>query len=164
MIRAALIALVVVVLGLAVVSLLPDRRAELPDATIVLGEARVLLLPTADPEAVWTFAAPEARFDPDAESTELLRVEDAARTIDGVVDFTLRADRLVIDRRDDLVTERLEAHLVADGWDVLMEGRTGRNVLVRQDVGRFEVPHVEISGDGIGDSVYQDMSISFDFT
>lgn len=164
MTRAALIALAVVVVGLVALSLLPDRRPDLPDATIVLGEARVLLLPIADPDAVWTFAAPEARFDPDAESTELLGVEDGARTVHGVVDFTLRAERLVIDRRDDLVTDRLEAHLVADGWDVVMEGRTGRNVLVRQDQGRFEVPHVEISGDGIGDSVYQDMRISFDFT
>ena len=123
MTRAALIALAVVVVGLLALSLLPDRRPDLPDATIVLGDARVLLLPTADPEAVWTFAAPEARFDPDADSTELLGVEDGARTVNGVVDFTLRAERLVIDRRDDLITERLEAHLVADGWDVLMEGR-----------------------------------------
>lgn len=164
MTRAALIALAVVVLGLVGISLLPDRRPELPDATIVLDDARVLLLPAADPDAVWTFTAPTARFDPDAESTELLGVEDGARTVGDVVDFTLRSGRLVIDRRDDLVAERLEAHLVADGWDVVMEGRAGRNVLVRQDAGRFEVPHVEISGDGIGDSVYQDMRISFDFT
>jgi hypothetical protein len=162
--RAALLALLAVVLGLAGLSLLPDRRAALPDATIVLGDAQVLLLPAADPTAVWTFAAPEARFDPDAESTELLRVEEGARTVNGVVDFTLRAERLVIDRRDDLITDRLEAHLVADGWDVVMEGRGDRNVLVRQDVGRFEVPHVEIRGDGIGDSVYEDMRITFDFT
>lgn len=164
MTRAALVALVAVVVVLIGVSLLPDRGRELPDATIVLGDARVVLVPTADPDAVWTFSAPEARFDPDSESTELRRVEDGARTVQGVVDFTLRADRLVIDRRDDLVTDRLDAHLVADGWDVLMEGRAGRNVLVRQDEGRFEVPHVEIRGDGIGESVYQDMRISFDFT
>src|SRR5690606_36148811 len=104
------------------------------------------------------------RFDPDTSVTELLNVEDGARTVAGEIDFTLRAERLIIDRRDDLVTSRLDAHLVADSWDVVMEAREGRDVLVRQDQGRFEVPHVEITGEGIGQSVYQDMTISFDFT
>ncbi|MFO8151507.1 MAG: hypothetical protein R6T93_14600 [Trueperaceae bacterium] len=164
MTRAALLTLVAVVLGLFALTLLPDRRPDLPDATIALADATVVLMPEADPEAVWTFSAPTARFDPDRDTTELFDVEDGARTVGGVVDFTLSSERLVIDRRDDLVAERIDAHLVADGWDVLMEGRDQRNVLVRQDVGRFEVPHVEITGEGIGRSVYQDMRISFDFT
>jgi hypothetical protein len=162
--RAALLTLVAVVLGLFALTLLPDRRPDVPDATIALTGATVVLMPEADPEAVWTFSAPTARFDPDRDTTELFGVEDGERTVGGVVDFTLSAERLVIDRRDDLVAERIDAHLVADGWDVLMEGRDQRNVLVRQDVGRFEVPHVEITGEGIGRSVYQDMRISFDFT
>jgi len=162
--RAALLTLVAVVLGLFALTLLPDRRPDLPDATIALSGARVVLMPEADPSAVWTFSAPHARFDPDRDTTELFAVEDGARTVDGVIDFTLTSERLVIDRRDDLVAERIAVHLVADDWDVLMEGREGRNVLVRQDVGRFEVPHVEITGEGIGRSVYQDMRISFDFT
>jgi hypothetical protein len=162
--RAALWTLVLVVLGLYGISLLPDRRPEVPDATIDLRNARVVLLPEADPAAVWTFSAPLARFDPDRDTTELVGVEDGQRMVDGVVDFTLRSELLIIDRRDDLIAERIDAHLLADGWDVLMEGRGGRQVLVRQDTGRFEAPHVEMTGDGIGDSVYQDMRISFDFT
>lgn len=164
MTRAALLTLAAVVVVLFVLTRLPDARPDLPDTTIALGGASVVLMPEADPAAVWTFEAPTARFDPDRDTTELFGVEDGARTVDGVVDFTLRADRLVIDRRDDLVAERIEAHLVADDWDVVMEGRDQRNVLVRQDAGRFEVPHVEITGEGIGRSVYQDMRISFDFT
>jgi hypothetical protein len=163
-IRAALLTLVAVVLGLVALTLLPDRRPALPDSTIALDGARVVLLPEADPRAVWTFSAPTARFDPDRDTTELFGVEDGARTVDGVVDFRLTAERLVIDRRDDLIASRIDVHLVADGWDVVMEGRDDRNVLVRQDVGRFEVPHVEITGEGIGRSIYQDMRISFDFT
>ena len=164
MTRAALLTLAAVVVVLFVLTLLPDARPDLPDTTIALGNASVVLMPEADPAAVWTFEAPTARFDPDRDTTELFGVEDGARTVGGVVDFTLRAERLVIDRRDDLVAERIEAHLVADDWDVVMEGRDQRNVLVRQDAGRFEVPHVEITGEGIGRSVYQDMRISFDFT
>ena len=164
MTRAALFTLAAVVLVLFALSLLPDRRPDLPDATIALTDARVVLLPEADPTAVWTFSAPTARFDPDRDTTEMFGVDDGERRVHGVLDFTLRAERLVIDRRDDLIAERIEVHLVADDWDVTMEGREGRNVLVRQDVGRFEVPHVEITGEGIGRSVYQDMRISFDFT
>jgi hypothetical protein len=163
-IRAALLTLVAVVLGLVALTLLPDRRPDLPDSTIALVGARVVLLPEADPTAVWTFSAPTARFDPDNDTTELFGVEDGERTVDDVVDFALTAERLVIDRRDDLIAGRIDVHLVADDWDVVMEGRGDRNVLVRQDVGRFEVPHVEITGEGIGRSVYQDMRISFDFT
>jgi len=162
--RAALWTLLVVILGLYGLSLLPDRRPELPDATIDLHNARVVLLPEADPAAVWTFSAPLARFDPNRDTTTLIGVEDGMRTVDGVVDFTLRSELLLIDRRDDLIAERIDAYLIADGWDVLMEGRGGRQVLVRQETGRFEVPHVEMTGEGIGNSVYQDMRISFDFT
>jgi hypothetical protein len=162
--RAALWTLAIVILGLFGLSLLPDRRPDLPDATIDLRNARVVLLPEADPEAIWTFSAPLARFDPERDTTELLGVEDGQRTVAGVVDFTLRSERLIIDRRDDLIGERIDAYLIADGWDVLMEGRAGRQVLVRQETGRFEAPHVEMSGEGIGESIYQDMRISFDFT
>lgn len=154
----------VLLIALFALTLLPDRDTALPDARISLTNAQVLLFPTADPTAEWTFVAPNAMFDPDAGTTELFAVEDAHRAVDGVIDFTLRADRLLIDRSDDLIAERIEAHLVADGWDVLMERRDDRNVLVRQETGRFEVPHVEIRGEGIGESIYQDMRITFDFT
>jgi hypothetical protein len=149
---------------LLTLTLLPDRRGELPSAVIELLNADVLLMPAADPGALWTFSAPAARFDPDRDTTELEGVDDGARWIDGEIDFTLRSPLIVIDRRDDLITEQLDAHLIADGWDVRMEGRAGRNVLVRQETGRFEAPHVEMSGDGIGESIYQDMRITFDFT
>lgn len=162
--RAALWTLLLVTVGLFAITLLPDRRSDVPDATIRLSNARVVLLPEADPAAAWTFSAPQARFDPDRDITELIGVEDGQRTVAGAVDFTLRSELLIIDRRDDLIAERIDAYLLADGWDVLMEGRGGRQVLVRQDTGRFEAPHVEMSGDGIGESVYQDMRISFDFT
>jgi hypothetical protein len=163
-IRFVLAGLSLLLLSLFALTLLPDRRAPLPDARIALSGARVMLYPTADPQAEWTFIAPTALFDPNEGTTELFAVEDAHRAVAGVIDFTLRAERLFIDRRDDLIAERIEAHLVADEWDVLMERRGERNVLVRQETGRFEVPHVEIRGEGIGESIYQDMRITFDFT
>jgi hypothetical protein len=162
--RAVIAALSLLMLALFAATLLPEREVALPDTRIALTSARVLLYPTADPRAEWTFLAPSAVFDPNEGTTELFAVEDAHRAVDGVIDFTLRADRLFIDRSDDLIAERIEAHLLADGWDVLMERRGERNVLVRQETGRFEVPHVEIRGDGIGESIYQDMRITFDFT
>lgn len=164
MAQRALLGLALLLVTLLSLTLLPDRRGELPAAVIELRQAEVLLMPAVDPNALWTFSAPHARFDPERDTTELEGVEDGARWVDGELDFTLRSPFIVIDRRDDLITEELDAHLIADGWDVRMEGRAGRNVLIRQESGRFEAPHVEMSGDGIGDSVYQDMRITFDFT
>jgi hypothetical protein len=160
---AALVVLVVVVAALAVLAALPDRRPEVPDATIRLFDVRLTLYPEADPDATWSFAAPEARFDPRAETTTLMAVHDGRRVVDGEVDFTLEGDQVVIDRSDDLIGDRLRAHLVADGWDLDMAGRGDRQVRIAQREGRFEVPHAEITGEGVA-GVYEDMLISFDFT
>lgn len=164
MLRLAVLAFSILLLGLFVLTLLPEGTRVLPEATIELRNARVTLYPEADPAAIWRFNAPRARFDPNASTTELFGIDDGERTVDGVVDFTLRSERMVIDARDDLIAPRLDAYLIADAWDVMMEARDSRNVRVNQQTGRFEVPHVEITGDGIGRSVYQDMRITFDFT
>lgn len=160
---AALLVLVAVIASLALLASLPDRRPEVPDTRIRLFDVDLTLHPEADPEAVWSFRSPEAHFDPRLETTTLMAVEDGRRTVDGVVDFTLEGDEVMIDRNDDLIGDRLRAHLVADGWDLEMASRGARQVRIAQREGRFEVPHAEISGEGL-DGVYEDMLISFDFT
>ena len=42
--------------------------------------------------------------------------------------------------------------------------RGGRQVLIDQRSGRFEVPRAIVSGPDLGESVFEDMRISFDFT
>lgn len=159
----SLVVLVVVIGALAILAALPDRRPDLPDTSIRLFDVALTLHPEADPEAVWSFAAPEARFDPRLETTTLLAVRDGRRTVDGEIDFTLEGDEVMIDRNDDLIGDRLRAHLVADGWDLEMASRGSRRVRIAQREGRFEVPHAQITGEGL-DGVYEDMRISFDFT
>jgi hypothetical protein len=159
----ALIALVAVVATLAALTLLPDVRPEVPDASITLYDVALTLYPEADPDATWTFSAPEARFDPRLETTLLMSVQDGRRVVGGEVDFTLEGDEVTIDRNDDLIGDRLSAHLVADGWDIDMASRGARRVRIAQREGRFEVPRAEIRGEGL-DGVYEDMLISFDFT
>jgi hypothetical protein len=160
---AALVVLVVVIGGLVVLATLPDRRPELPDTTIRLFDVELVLFPEADPEAVWFFSAPEARVDPREETTVLGRIDDGRRTVAGETDFTLAGAEVLIDRNDDLIGARLNAHLVTDGWDLDMEARGERLVRISQRQGRFEVPRATIRGDGL-DGVYEDMFISFDFT
>ena len=58
----------------------------------------------------------------------------------------------------------MDVHLVADDLDVEMLGVEGRLVQVDQAAGRFEVPRIRIYGDDFGESRYEEMSISFDFT
>ena len=163
MLRWTLVALVGVLVTLVVVAALPDRRADPPDASIRLFDARLTLYPEADPDAVWTFAVPEAAFDPSAETTTLFDLREGARRVGEEVDFTLTGDEVVIDRNDDLRGDALQAVLEADGLVLDMEARAGRQVRIDQRAGRFEVPRATITGDGL-DGVYEDMRIAFDFT
>jgi hypothetical protein len=159
----AVLLVLAVIGGLAVLSLLPDRRPVVPDATITLYDVRLTLFPEADPLAVWSFESPEARFDPAADTTVLRDLRDGRRIVGGETDFTLHGDEVTIDRNDDLIGARLSAHLVRDGWDLEMSARDGRLVRIAQREGRFEVPRAEIRGEGL-DGVYEDMRITFDFT
>ena len=163
MFRWALLALALVLATLVALTLLPDRRAEAPDATIRLFDARLTLYPEADPDAVWTFNVPEAAYDPSTETTTLFDLRDGARTEGGVVDFTLSGAEVVIDRNDDLRGDQLQAVLQADGLELDMEGRDGRQVHIDQRAARFAVPRATITGDGL-DGIYEDMRIAFDFT
>jgi len=160
----ASLALGAVLLILIALSLGP--RAERPEVRedIVLDGAVVRLFPASDPNAVWRFVAPVASYDPASRETTLTSIEDGERRVEDEVDFTLRADRLVIGRDDDLRSAHLDVHLVADDLDVEMEGVEGRQVRVDQEAGRFEVPRIRIFGEGFGESRYQEMSVSFDFT
>jgi len=157
------VVLAAVILALVALSALPDRRADPPDASIRLFEARLTLYPEADPDAIWTFVVPEASFDPTAETTTLFDLRDGARSVAGEVDFTLTGDEVVIDRNDDLRGDALRAVLQADGLVLDMAARAGRQVRIDQRAARFEVPRATITGDGL-DGVYEDMRIAFDFT
>lgn len=161
--RIALLALVVVVVALAVIALLPERDRRVPPSTITLSDADVALYPEADPSAIWTFRAPEVEYDPDTRETTLLHLSDGRRSVDGATDFTLASDRIVIDNQDDLRGERIQAHLIQEDADLDMVSKGGREVLIDQRSGRFEVPRVTLSSPE-GRSVFEDMKISFDLT
>jgi hypothetical protein len=161
--RWALASLFAVLGTLVVLATLPDRRADAPDASIRLFDARLVLYPEADPDAVWTFAVPEAAYDPVAETTTLFDLREGARRVGDEVDFTLQGAEVIIDRNDDLRGDQLRAVLQADGLQLDMEARAGRQVVIDQRAGRFEVPRASITGDGL-DGVYEDMRIAFDFT
>ena len=132
MLRLAFITLGVIVMALVAVALLPKGERTIPDSTIELADATVTLYPQADPEAVWNFAAPEVDYEPDTRQTTLLGIEDGKRTVDGETDFTLAADEVTIDSDDNLSGEKMLAHLVEENWDLDMEARDNRLVLINQ--------------------------------
>lgn len=162
--RIALLVLAAVVGLLLVVALLPDTRTPVPGSAIVLKSAQVTLYPQADPDAVWRFTAPTVEYDPERQEATLLAIEDGRRTVGGETDFTLASERVVIDRDDNLRGEAMLAHLVEDEIDLDMRAKDDRWVLIDQREGRFEVPHATMSGPDLGESVFEDMRISFDFT
>lgn len=160
----ASLALGAVLLALLALALAPrEARPDVQD-DIVLTDAVVRLFPASDPDTTWTFDAPEVRYDPGTRETTLERIEDGARRVGGEVDFTLASERLVIGRDDDLRSRRMDVHLVEDDLDVEMVGDARRLVLVDQEAGRFEAPDLRIYGPDFGESRYQDIRVSFDFT
>ncbi len=164
MLRLALIALVLVVGALAALTMVPARRATVPEALISLSGARVALYPQADPEAVWRFSAPSVSYNPNRRETTLVDITDGRRMVNDLTDFTLASERIVIDRSDNLRGETIQAHLVEDEIDLLMQSRGERTVLINQSSARFEVPRATMTGPDMGESVFEDMRISFDFT
>lgn len=160
----AVVAFGIVVVVLVVLAIQPrEDRGDVVEE-IRLGEAEVRLYPAGDPDAHWRFAADEVAYDPGSRETTLLTIRDGERRVHDVLDFTLRADRLVIGRNDDLRAARMDVHLVEDELDVEMEGSGDRLVLVDQEAGRFEVPRIHIFGEDFGESRYENMRVSFDFT
>ena len=163
--RTALLLFAVTIAVLVVLSLLPDRRGELPEQQIKLRDARVTLYPQADPEAVWRFEAPRAEYDPEAGESVLFEIDDGRREVGGEVDFTVAARRLTIDREDDILGELIFAYLVESGDCLSMQGSDESPVVIDQQAGHFVVPVMEISGPTWGDDTrIERMSVSFDLT
>ena len=164
MAKAALLALIALVATLVLLARTPGAERDEPLEEVVLHDAEVRLFPASDPDAVWRFTARDARYDPNRRETTLNDLTDGERRVGDEVDFTLLADRLVIGRDDDLRSERMDVHLIEDDLDVFMTGRDERLVLVAHRDGRFEVPDLRMVGEGFGESRYQDVRVTFDFT
>ncbi len=164
MLRYALIAMAAVVAVLVVLALQEDTRAAPPAAVISLRDTTVTLYPREDPAAVWHFSAPSVDYVPDRQESTLHSLSDGRRTVDGETDFTLDSDRVTIDSSDNIRGEAMHAHLVEDEIDLHMESKGDRLVLIDQRRARFEVPRASMSGPDLGESVFEDMRISFDFT
>ena len=165
MFRLSLLALGVTVALLIVLSLLPARTRPVPGGTIALSGAEVTLYPQADPAAVWNFAAKRVDYQPDTGETVLRDIGDAARTVDGKVDFTLASERITIDAQENLRGEQIEVYVPDVDWTLDMRAREGKAVLLDQQQGRFIVPAIDIT-DGGGDPISssKNFSMNFDLT
>jgi hypothetical protein len=158
---AALLTLLVVLGGLA---LLPERERAVPDEHIVLFDVHLSLYPQADRAAVWTFTADTVSYRPSSRETTLHRISDGQRLVGGVVDFILRSDEVVIDAQDNLRGERILVHLVEANWDLDMQARGGRPVVIDQRAGTFSVPVLTYTGDGLGANRAENVRMNFDLT
>ena len=164
MLRLTAIALALTVVGLLVVALLPQRERVVPGEVIELSGADVTLYPEADPEAVWYFDADTVDYDPAVGETTLYNVDDARRTVDSETDFTLQSEEVVIDTEDNLRGERMLVHLVEANWDLTMQAGEERQVLIDQAEGKFEVPILDYTGDGLGQNHAENVRMNFDLT
>ncbi len=164
MLKLTATALAVTVVALLVVALLPQQERTVPGEIIELSGAAVTLYPEADPEAVWYFDADTVDYDPALGETTLYDVDDARRTVDDETDFTLQAEEVVIDPEDNLRGERMLVHLVEANWDLTMQAGEERQVLIDQAEGKFEVPILDYTGDGLGQNHAEGVRMNFDLT
>lgn len=164
MVRLALLIFALILVFLLVLAQLPQSSSLVTTGTIELQNATVTLYPRSDPTAIWYFSAPSVEYEPSRQEATLLAIEDGRRTVAGETDFTLSSERITIDRSDNLRGEEMHAHLVADEIDLAMYAKGERAVLIDQGAGRFEVPRAAMSGPDLGESIFEDMLISFDFT
>ncbi|HEX7005407.1 MAG TPA: hypothetical protein VF168_14580 [Trueperaceae bacterium] len=165
MLRTALLVFAVFITVLVVLSLLPDRRAALPEQQIKLSDAQVTLFPQADPEAVWRFDAPRAEYDPEEGTSVLFDINEGRREVGGEVDFTVAAEKLTINREDDILGETIYAYLVESGDCLTMRGSSENPVVIDQQQGDFIVPVMEVTGPNWGDDTrIENMIVSFDLT
>src|SRR5690606_14598243 len=119
-------------------------------ANVLLRDATVVLYPQADSEAVWHFASPEVDYSPDLGTSVLHDLSDGRRTVAGKTDFTLQAERLLIDRDENLEGELLLAHLLSTDECLTMLAANGTPVRINQAAGEFAVPLLHIEGPAWG--------------
>jgi hypothetical protein len=158
--RYAFLALTAVLVLLIVLSLLPQRRAIIPDTTIDLQNAQVTLYPQQDQDAVWTFSSPNVEYNPDTRDTTLYKVQDGKRVENGKTDFTLESEQVTIGSDDNLRGSKIIVRLIEEETTLDMQAKNDRLVQINQSTGQFEIPKVILSGDTRGE--YENMYISFD--
>lgn len=164
MLKLALTALMTILVVLAGLTILPEREQVVPDERIVLREVRLSLYPQADPAAVWHFGADSLSYRPSNRETTLQQIDEGQRLVGGVLDFTIRAEEMVIDAQDNLRGEHILAHLVEANWDLEMQARPGRPVVIDQRAGTFSVPVLLFTGDGLGTNRAENVQMNFDLT
>ena len=168
MLRLSFIALITVFTILFVVSLLPKTKQVIPDEAIKLADVHLTLYPQEDPEAVWDFKSPSVEYKPESRETLLYNIEDAARKLDGEIDFTIESDKIVIASDDNIWGERIKAQIIGDKDDpnddyfLDMEAKNDRQVLINQRQGEFEIPRLLMTSEGmkqIYENVFTDFAI-----
>ncbi len=163
MLRFAILAFSIFIVVLTVLSLLPEKEELTPDTTIELNKTRLTLYPQADADAIWEFEVADVNYRPESREAVLMDVNNGSRSVNDEVDFTLKSDELVIDNNDNIRGDSLFIHLVEAGWDLEMFAKDGRQALIDQNQGRFQIPTMHLL-DGDVKSVASNVDTSFDFT
>ncbi len=164
MLKLALIGFTIVVGLLVALSFSPEKVKVFPNTFIELNEAQLTLYPSADPEATWSFKAQKTLYEPDTRESTLFNLSDGKRVVNDEVDFTLNSNKVTIDQADNLRGDLIYVHINNANWDLDMHANEGRQVLIDQNIGKFEVPRLLYRGDGISESRDENVRMNFDLT
>lgn len=132
------------ILGLSALLILVGSERDIERVVgVSLKQVSLKLYPSGDPDASWTFTASDASDNPLDNTTRLtglsngyrmIRQRDKTGRLTGkeVVDATVRAEELLIDEHDTLLSERVELTLVRECADLVLTGSKAQPVKIEQ--------------------------------
>ena len=111
-------------------------------------EVEFWLFPKADPDARWRFSAQAVDYDADRRQIEVSGMAEGARYVEENTDLLLYAERVTIDRFDNLRMPQAVVELPNECWRLELEGSEERPVRIDQNQG-FYAPSFVLRGPGL---------------
>lgn len=106
------------------------------------------LYPRSDPKAEWIFHAARIENSPARRISEATGLNQGARYVNGKLDLTLDAPKVVIDRNDDLTLPYATITIPRECYEIHLGDEGEPPVRIRQDQGFFS-PTFTLIGPGI---------------
>lgn len=144
MVRAALIALVTIVVLSVFLVTRPIPSPATPNRGVRLEKVRLTLYPEQDPKAHWEFAASQVEQDPGTREAKVTGLDSGERYVEDQLDLRLFAPEVVIDRLDNLRLPYARVEILRGCYTVHL-GKPGEVPVIIDQREGFRAPSVHIT-------------------
>ncbi|RMH55590.1 MAG: hypothetical protein D6684_07110 [Deinococcus-Thermus bacterium] len=144
MVRAAVAALVAVLLLSLYLASRPLPTPAVPERGVRLEDVRLTLYPEQDPQSRWEFAARQVEQDPSTREARVIGLESGRRFVEERLDLRLYAPEVTIDRSDNLRLPYARVEILKGCYTVHLGSPGEPPVVIDQREG-FRAPSVHIT-------------------